>query len=42
MILKGIDAGRLVAVGHGAEQPIGDNATATGRASNRRIEFAKK
>jgi OOP family OmpA-OmpF porin len=42
MILKGVDAGRLLAVGHGAEQPIGDNATAAGRASNRRIEFAKK
>ncbi len=42
MILKGVDAGRLVAAGHGAEQPIGDNATSAGRASNRRIEFAKK
>lgn len=42
MILKGVDAGRLVAVGHGADQPIGDNGTAAGRASNRRIEFAKK
>jgi len=42
MILKGVDAGRLVAVGHGADQPIGDNATTAGRASNRRIEFAKK
>ena len=42
MILKGVDAARLVAVGHGAERPIGDNGTAAGRASNRRIEFAKK
>lgn len=42
MILKGVDSGRLVAVGHGAEQPIGDNETTAGRASNRRIEFAKK
>jgi len=42
MILKGVDAARLVAVGHGAERPIGDNGTAAGRASNRRIEFAKR
>ncbi len=42
MILKGVDAGRLVAVGHGADRPIGDNETTAGRASNRRIEFAKK
>jgi outer membrane protein OmpA-like peptidoglycan-associated protein len=42
MILKGIDADRLVAVGYGADHPIGDNATPAGRASNRRIEFAKK
>jgi OOP family OmpA-OmpF porin len=42
MILKGIDAERLVAVGHGADRPIGDNGTVAGRASNRRIEFAKK
>ncbi|HEX5124089.1 MAG TPA: OmpA family protein [Rhodanobacteraceae bacterium] len=42
MILKGVDAGRLVAVGHGADRPIGDNETAAGRASNRRIEFAKQ
>ena len=42
MILKGIDAERLVAVGYGADRPIGDNATREGRASNRRIEFVKK
>jgi OOP family OmpA-OmpF porin len=42
MILKGVDADRLVAVGHGADRPIGDNSTTAGRASNRRIEFAKK
>jgi outer membrane protein OmpA-like peptidoglycan-associated protein len=41
-ILKGIDADRLAATGYGAEHPIGDNATAAGRASNRRIEFVKK
>ncbi|HET7923835.1 MAG TPA: OmpA family protein [Rhodanobacteraceae bacterium] len=42
MILKGVDAERLVAVGHGADRPVGDNETTAGRASNRRIEFAKK
>lgn len=30
---------RLRAAGFGSERPIGDNATAAGRASNRRIEF---
>ena len=42
VILKGIDADRLVAAGYGADHPIGDNATREGRASNRRIEFVKK
>jgi OmpA-OmpF porin, OOP family len=42
VILKGIDADRVVATGYGAGHPIGDNATAAGRASNRRIEFVKK
>ena len=42
MILKGVDAERLVAAGYGADHPIGDNKTSAGRASNRRIEFARK
>jgi outer membrane protein OmpA-like peptidoglycan-associated protein len=42
MILKGVDADRLVAAGYGADRPIGDNATPAGRASNRRIEFERK
>lgn len=42
MILKGVTADRLVAIGYGAERPIGDNATPAGRASNRRIEFVRK
>jgi len=42
MILKGVDADRLAAVGYGADRPIGDNNTAAGRAGNRRIEFARK
>jgi len=42
VILKGVDADRVVATGYGAERPIGDNQTPAGRASNRRIEFVKK
>lgn len=42
LILKGIDAARLSATGYGAEHPIADNASADGRAKNRRIEFARK
>ena len=36
---KGIDANRLHVKGYGAENPIGDNATAEGRQQNRRIEL---
>ncbi len=42
MILKGVDADRLAPTGYGADHPIGDNNTAAGRASNRRIEFTRK
>lgn len=42
VILKGIDADRVVATGYGAAHPIGDNETPVGRASNRRIEFVRK
>lgn len=38
----GIGAGRLSAAGFGADNPIGDNATAEGRAENRRIEMRIK
>jgi len=36
---KGVDGNRLTTAGMGPESPIADNATAAGRASNRRVEF---
>jgi outer membrane protein OmpA-like peptidoglycan-associated protein len=39
LISKGINQDRLLAVGYGATRPIADNATALGRAMNRRVEF---
>jgi OmpA-OmpF porin, OOP family len=36
----GVDASRLVPQGFGASRPVADNATANGRALNRRVEIA--
>ena len=36
----GVDAGRLAPQGFGATRPVADNATANGRALNRRVEVA--
>jgi len=39
LIGKGVDAGRMTARGYGQANPIASNATATGRAANRRVEL---
>ena len=36
---QGVAAGRLSVEGRGPNDPIGDNATAEGRAANRRVEI---
>jgi len=38
LVMRGIDATRLVARGYGEERPVTSNATAEGRAKNRRVE----
>jgi outer membrane protein OmpA-like peptidoglycan-associated protein len=40
LVAKGVDPRRLVAKGYGGDRPVADNATADGRAVNRRVEFA--
>ena len=39
---NGIDAGRLVAEGFGDTMPVADNASAEGRARNRRVELVRR
>lgn len=39
LVSKGVEADRLETKGYGSSVPVGDNATAEGRAANRRIEF---
>ncbi len=36
---QGIDASRIKTAGYGAERPISDNSTASGRRANRRVEI---
>lgn len=40
IVSQGVDAAQLTAVGHGADNPVADNATEEGRFKNRRIEFS--
>ncbi len=39
LIKKGVDSGRLDAIGYGQEKPIAKNSSKRGRATNRRVEF---
>jgi OmpA-OmpF porin, OOP family len=39
LVAKGVESRRLVVVAHGSTRPIENNATAAGRARNRRVEF---
>ena len=39
LVQHGVSRKRLVSAGYGFERPIADNATALGRAKNRRVEF---
>jgi iron complex outermembrane recepter protein len=40
LVKKGVEESRLTATGYGQEKPLGNNATAAGRAQNRRVEFS--
>jgi OOP family OmpA-OmpF porin len=42
LVERGIDGDRLTARGYGEAQPVADNATAAGRAENRRVELRQK
>ncbi|MBI2390722.1 MAG: OmpA family protein [Deltaproteobacteria bacterium] len=42
LIKRGISADRLETVGYGPSKPVSSNATAVGRARNRRVEFTVK
>lgn len=39
LVSNGIDESRIVSAGHGMDNPVADNKTATGRAQNRRVEM---
>jgi outer membrane protein OmpA-like peptidoglycan-associated protein len=39
LVEHGVDASRIVTIGHGPDKPVDSNDTKAGRANNRRIEF---
>lgn len=39
LVSKGVSADRLTARGYGQDSPVADNATSSGRATNRRVEL---
>jgi outer membrane protein OmpA-like peptidoglycan-associated protein len=39
LVKKGIEKGRMTAVGYGSTQPVASNATSQGRSQNRRVEI---
>jgi outer membrane protein OmpA-like peptidoglycan-associated protein len=39
LVSEGIDSDKIDAVGNGSREPVADNATADGRANNRRVEI---
>ena len=41
LIMRGVDADRLVARGYGPDKPISGNGNASGRAMNRRVELKR-
>jgi outer membrane protein OmpA-like peptidoglycan-associated protein len=38
LVERGVDAARITTAGFGADAPVAENDTATGRARNRRVE----
>ncbi|MDG1720023.1 MAG: OmpA family protein, partial [Bacteroidia bacterium] len=39
LVSQGIEESRMSAIGYGESKPVADNATAKGRAFNRRVDF---
>jgi OOP family OmpA-OmpF porin len=39
LVVRGVDAKRMVVSGQGSAEPVADNRTAAGRARNNRIEI---